>query len=328
MNKYYHYWRFFCDNTFAQEDKLQFFDDGSFAITTKGKKVSLYSNKAELIGCYENAFALDNGCICERHGDNIIIHSSVGEQYYIPCPAVSHVKQLPNSVAFKLKLEDEIQVTSELYFVTPNKKDMRHHSFTEGFVENVSPLGMVVLQTSEGNKLLDTNLTEIPLAPFHRITFLPQGGYIVYFKDVASGCALYNARNERLLASSQDFGIQPLGDKVLYEQALIISPKSGSILKEYAGEKVIYKYMFVYTYRIERRGLSDDYPRHLWLGGELLSNQNQTLGWLLYYWNDGHFYVAPQVVFTDSKFQTLCTRDNSFAWQHYLMRIRAIMSRK
>ncbi len=333
MDKYYHYWRFFCDNTFAREDKLQFFDDGSFAITTRNRKVSLYSNKAELLGCYENAFALDNGCVCERYGENIIIHNSMGEQYYISCPAhVRMIKPLTNALTFILKLEDEIQATSELYFITPQRKDMRHISFKEDIiVENVSPFGLIVYKTVSGRKLLDANQKEIPLSEFQRIEFLPDGAYIVYFLDMDAGCALYNARNERLLASSQNFGIQPLGDKVLYERALIVCPETGRFLKEYANEKVVYDDMLFYEYRIEENGFGKN-PSYLWPGSQMHRSLTSALGSLLYYWHDGHFYVAPQIspvaeLEFDKQlaFDKLQGQDESFAWQHYLMRIGEII---
>lgn len=322
MDKYYHYWRFFCENTFAQEDKLQFFDDGSFAISTSRHVVSLYSNKAELISRFENSFVLDNGCICERYGGNLIIHSGEKEQYYIPCPSSAKVKPFATAVVFELSetKEDSALKVSELYFVTPKKQDLRHISFKNQMVDDVSASGMVALRGPGECVLLDENQQPLPLRPFFRIDFLVGGQYIVHFRATNSGCSLYNAKHERVLHSTQDFGISALGNKVLYEQALIVSPETGAIISEYNNEVAVYDTIRIYKYKV----LGYGHP-YLWLGGKMVRLHTEALGWLLCYWHDGHFYIAPQRGYQGDREKLLRCKDNSPAWQHYVTRILDIM---
>lgn len=309
--KFQNYWRFFSENTFAKGAQLRFFEDGSFAVITQDEQVSLYSQQAELIGRYENAFVLDNGCVCERYGENIIIHSINDNQYYIPCPSVALVIELTNAVSFQRTTESGKR-TTELYFITPNSNDLRHHSLVCGNIKAISATGLLLTES----KLLTADFEEIPLPAFHRIDFLPDGGYIVYFEDMNSGCALYNEQHQCLLRSERDFSILPLGDKVLYEQALIICPKTGQILAEYAGETAIYDVYHVYSHRVNGR---------LWLGGEMKYSYTPLLGRILYYWHGGHFYVAPQVGITVLEIDDLRKQFTSPSLEHYLMRIREIM---
>lgn len=314
MDRYYHYWRFFCGHTFAEEDKLLFLDDGSFAIATSQGVVSLFSPLAEPVKHYENALILQNECICERYGENLIVHHGK-KQYGIPCPSTMKIKQFANAVAF----EENTEKRTELYFITPQKQNLRHLSFAGKSILNVSASGMIAFHAKLGeDDLLDEQQRPLQVQRFFRIDFLPHGSYIVHFSKENAGCSLYNAQHEEILHTSQEFGILPLGDKVVYDQSLIICPQTGRILEAYQKEQDICDTMHIYAHHIT--GGSRPY---FWLGGKIMFIDKPVWGKALCYWHGGHFYLAPQTGnYTEDE---LRSHDASAAWQHYVTRILELM---
>ncbi|MCM1323432.1 MAG: hypothetical protein NC218_04660 [Acetobacter sp.] len=318
MNKFYHYWRFFADNKFPQGTDLKFFNDGGFAITVNNV-VSLYSNAAVLIARYENAFALENGCICERYHENLIVHYD-DTQYPIPCPSDTKLLQYENAVEVTVST-----ITGErrLYFITPEYKDLRFIPLKDDVkVDNTSADGKAVLRYSPSKAELignDGHPIELGCA-FHRIDFLRRGHYIVHFSSGDIGATLYNAENEACLQSERDYGILPLGDYVQYENALI-ADSYGNFVSEYNREiAVYYNDIFVSPYTIRQKLLANTF---FWPGGKMMCFRNCHIGTVLGYWHTGHFYFAPIGIkerYKDSEFVGFTK-----PLQRYLKRIEKIM---
>lgn len=288
MNKFYPYLRFFCDNTFAENDELLFFENGCFAITTKDKVVSLYTDEANLLTRYENAFALENGCICERYHENLIVNYSTS-RYPIPCPSGTRMVPFRNAVSLTVNA-----ITNErrLYFISPQYKDLRYIVLKDDYTaENTSPDGKAVLYSpSKGKKLINKDGEEINVdEAFARIDFLPKGGYIVHYMHELSGSAMYNDENECVLVSGRNYGILPLGDHVVYENALIANA-AGYFTAEYKQEIAIFNNMTIYPYTIYRFGQSNPF---FWPGGKMMC-LHSNFGSALCYWHAGHFYFGPQ----------------------------------
>lgn len=299
MNRYYEHLRFFCNTQLTENDRLLFLKDCGFTITTAKGVVSLYSAKAELIATYENAFVLDNGCICVKKSDCIDVYYN-GE----PRPSIifdkdtkPQVRALTNAVVL-IAGENK---TETVYFVSPNSNVYRSFRIQSGFkAEATSVNGMVLTSKKFTHNrdeivLYDQNEKPLELPPFYRVDFLPCGSYIVHFYDmvgssvVLDGCALYNASHEKLLHARQSCQILPLGDKVVYEQSLIINPVNGRIINAYKGEKTVYGHRHIFAHEITGGMYSQ-----LWIGGEMKAVMSDDALVALYYWKDGHIYFAPQ----------------------------------
>ena len=279
------YWEFFSKNTFAQGDELQFFADGTIAIRTGEKNVSHHSEKAKLIARFENAVALNNGIICvEDRSKNEVSAFKNGEKIYT-IPLLPEQKVFPLVNAFMLFARDEHCENNALYVIPFSSAPYVRFPLKESErVEKTSVDGKALICTGgTQNRLLDANFKEVALPAFYRIDFLPYGAYIVYFRDMASGCALYNRENERVLYSTQDHGIRELGEVVAYEDKLIVS-SNGAICGEYNGEKTVIGGQHIYPYKIGKNAY--------WLGG-VMKYASTFFDNLLYYQHDGVFYIYP-----------------------------------
>lgn len=327
MNRYYEYLRFFCNTPLAKNDKLQFLEDRGFAITTAQGVVSLYSAKAELIATYENACVLNNGCVCVKKLDCIDVYYDGKPLPSIPFDTATElriIRFLTNAVV----IAEGKNAKETVYFVRPNCVAYRFCCIpTECHVEATSADGMVLTTKKDmfrqDEKVLhDQNGTRLNLPPFYRVDFLPCGSYIVHFNTIGvcnitrEGCALYNAKHERLLHHDQSCYILQLGDKVKYDNSLIIDPKDGRIISKYKGENEVYSGLHIFKHEIT----GGSYPR-LWIGDNMKAVMKDGNLLALYYWKDGYIYFAPQC---------FCNIDDDIAMSRhvselYRMRIKEIM---
>lgn len=319
MDKLLPYWQFFCDNEFAENDKLLFFADGCFAITTGDGVVSLYSNKAQLIAKYCNAFALENGCICERYGENLIVHYK-DTQYSLPCCSTTKVRVFNNAVVLTPYDSKE----DYLYFIAPEYNDLRKIVLKDGVsVSHTSVDGKVVLcilnkiSVLPQSVLTDKNEKVFSFKEaFHRIDFLRDGSYIVHFSGEKGGSTLFNDKDEPVLCSEKDHGILPLGDCVNYETALIANT-SGVFIAEYQQEISVYRNWFIRQYSIKKSGLANKY---FWSGGQIMLFHSDDIGPIFCYRHAGHFYFVPLNLNKLGDFE-----DKDSAFQRYLYRIKELI---
>lgn len=290
MSIFSYYWRFFSTHRFQESDELKFFANGCFTIATKEKNVSLYSAKAELIASYKDAFVLDNGIICVSISK--ILNVFLFEKPLFSIPLDGWQIAFPMVNAFLLY--DELSKNNALYLWSKDGKQHKRLPFDKGIrPESTSADGKVlwIKNTSyEDGKpktavevLTDSACKEIKLPSFHKIDFLPNGAYVAYFHDNVGGCALYSADGCRLLYSSQDFGIRPLGHAVVYESNLLAN-FDGEIIGEYNGEIAVFSAVSVRPYKIGKNGY--------WLGGKMQYGQSAG-DQFIYYWHDGLFYLCP-----------------------------------
>lgn len=312
---FYNYWKFFFEHTFAKEAKLNIFDDGSFAISTPlSKTVTFYSKDAEHIVTHFHAHVFENGCIAREDGDHISILFNDTVLYKLSLSKDDKVLYYTNALGIFAK------EVNYLYFIEPNQSAPMEMIFNKNeYAIETSTTKMVYGKKEKGDKwLMDQNHNRLPIDDIHRVDFLPCGSYIVFFKDVGAGCSLYNADHVKLLHSEEAFGIQRLGVAVSYQNSLIINPKNGKILMEYANEIAITKSgVRVYPYTLKAIRL------RYWLGGELIDVYSKELGNILYYWHDGHFYFAPQC---SHKLAIAVEGKNSDPnWIIYLQRVKDLM---
>ncbi len=323
MKRYYEYLRFFCNTPLDEKDKLAFLEDGSFTITTAKHVVSLYSAKAELIARYENAHVLENGCICVKQEEHIDVIHGDNPLPSIPFEKGAKTRVVSNAVVISM---DGVET---IYFVSPDDGKYRSYSFPPGVaIKEVSADGMIqtykhVAHNEDEMTLYDQNGKPLNLPPFYRVDFLPCGSYIVHFYDMVScsvvldGCALYNAAHEKLLDARQSCQILQLGDKVLYQQSLIIDPKRGNIISKYNGENAVFGGLHIFTHEIT----GGIYSR-LWVGGEMKAVMQDSCVIALYYWKDGRIYFAPQCHHSIDDDLVM----HNYVSEHYRMRIREIMN--
>lgn len=281
------YWKFFCNNTFAKDVDLKFFSDGSFAITTVNRVVSLYSSNTEFVRSYEHAHAFDNGCICEHKNDTIIVYHC-GTEHLIPCP---------NSVPFFTHYNAiSIPAMGKVYFLPEQKhEELRVVDLEKGFeVCQTSADGkMVVIDPHrlDSLSLIDTKGKVIPLENWtFRIDLLPCGAYIVYLDRGPMRSRLYNKENELVLSSDKNFGINMCGDVICYEDALLAN-LDGHFIGEYKKQSAVYEGLSIFPYYVcDNKG-----NKRLWPGGKMMRfNINPYLDLVLCYWHAGHFYFVPQ----------------------------------
>ncbi len=294
MNTFGYYWRFFSTRRFQKNDELKFFANGCFTIATKEKNISLYSAKAELIASYKDAFVLDNGVICAINGLNRQIDVFLYSTPMCSIPLDDGQKVYPMTNAFMLY--EELSKNNALYLLSKDGKQQKRLPFGNGIrPEKTSADGKVLWITGNTEKdgkttikkqlLTDSSFKEIELPSFHRIDFLPDGAFIAYFNDEfeIGGCALYNAGGNRVLCSSQDFGIRALGHAVVYENNLLVN-FDGEIIGEYNGEITVFSAISIRSYKIGKNGY--------WLGGKMEYGKGAD-GPFIYYWHDGLFYLCP-----------------------------------
>lgn len=318
MKEFYPYWRFFCDNTFAENTKLYFYEDGSFALMTVDGLVALYSNKAELVRHFHNAFILANGCICERRDVDLLVYYKNDLRYSIKC--LSNTKLLLHENAVEM-INDE----RYLYFITPQADNQRSIALSDNEVEveNVSFDNKVLLRNvSHRKELVDANGNTLLMGEnINRIDFLKNGSYIAHLSgEEVYGSFLYNCDNELVLQSEESYGILPLGDHVCYQNALI-ADTNGYFVSEYNHEIAVYGLMHIFAYKIKHFGREDF---DFWPGGKMMCFRNVSLGKVLCYWHAGHFYFAPQHLPGSCK-QEMLSGNHDKPFQHYLKRILEIM---
>ncbi len=316
MENFYPYWRFFCGNTFAKDDKLYFYEDGSFAIMT-ADDVSLYSNEAKSVCRYSNAFLLPNGCICQCKENEIFVYFMEEMRYSIPGSLDTKFRVYKNAVEMI-----DINGNSHLHFIMQQFADYRSIALSERglTVGDVSIDNKVLLcDASHTKKLQDKNGNVLLMGNgINRVDFL-NGSYIVHISGQKNGSILYNSDNEPVLQSELGYGIRSMGDCVCYENALI-ADANGLFVSEYNHETAVYGNIHIFAYKVNS---FEDKNTRFWPGGKMMCFRNAYLGTALCYWHNGHFYFAPQYLNMVNFERSLLGIENPF--QHYLKRIQEIM---